>query len=185
MSTSPWAELVRNPWARTAFGQHPARRCMPAFRRMASRASPATTRQSRRFRQRRAIANPRARRLMSPSLRKTTPARPLGSRAIEVSGSGSRRESVNSHNDGIRPPRNLAAAARPHASSLASTPLDRRDALGRRILEMQRLIGADDGKQRVRDHRRLAKALKDQLELSRVGRDVANGENPGQAGLAG
>jgi hypothetical protein len=82
--------------------RRPARRCTPAPSAAASRASPATTNASRRCRQIAARARPNAGLAGSSSWRNTTPARPRGSRATAVRGSGRRRESVNSHSGGKR-----------------------------------------------------------------------------------
>src|SRR4051812_31576935 len=59
-----------------------------------------------------------------------------------------------------------------------------RDALGRRVLEMQRFAGMDSRIDGMRRHRRLGEAGEDELQLVAVGRDVADREDAGPRGLA-
>ena len=119
-SVGPCAELVtiaglpcsQRRWPDP--GQNPARKCTPACSAAASRASPATTRSSRRARHTRAMSRPSAARFGSPSWRSTTPARPRGRRATAGRGSASRPRSVNSHSRGRRargPPQRAVARA--------------------------------------------------------------------------
>src|SRR6185437_3201898 len=63
------------------------------------------------------------------------------------------------------------------------SPRDALHALGRRILEVQRLAGVHDRVHGVGCDRCFGEALEDQLELAGIGRDVADGEHAGQAGL--
>src|SRR5580658_575669 len=70
------------------------------------------------------------------------------------------------------------------ASGAAGEASGTRHPLGRRILEVQCLAGADDPKDGVCRHRGLAEALQDQLQLAGVGHHVADREHAGQAGLA-
>ena len=103
------AELVtRTPRRPAARGlpprqpfRRPARRCTPAPSSAASRASPATTRASRRARHNLARSRPSSARPGAPSWRSTTPHRPFGNRATAGRGSGSRAASVNSHSTGM------------------------------------------------------------------------------------
>src|SRR5579885_2907284 len=74
---------------------------------------------------------------------------------------------------------NLYCCARP-ANSLSA-----RHALGRRILEMQRLAGAEQRMDRVRRERRLGEAREDELELPRIGGDVADREDAADRAHAG
>jgi hypothetical protein len=101
-SATEWAEPVTRPRHRTEPGQRAPLRCTPARSRPARRASPATTIASWRFRQMRSRSRPIASRFGAESCRKTTPARPRGSRATASRGSGSRSVSVNSHRAGNR-----------------------------------------------------------------------------------
>ena len=83
--------------------RRPARRCTPAPSAAASRASPATTKASRRSRQIRARSRPSLTRSGAPSWRSTTPHSPFGNRATAARGSGNRAASVNSHSTGVQP----------------------------------------------------------------------------------
>ena len=55
-----------------------------------------------------------------------------------------------------------------------------RYAFCRRVFEVERLAGMDEGVDCVRRQRRLGEARQDQFELSRIGGDVADREDPGQ-----
>ena len=60
----------------------------------------------------------------------------------------------------------------------------RRNALGRRIFEMQRLARMQQREDGMRGDRRLGEAGEDQLQLAGIGGDVADGEDAGRAGSA-
>src|SRR3954454_22501869 len=70
---------------------------------------------------------------------------------------------------------------RPPAVNTASAS---RNALCRRVLEMQRLARIYQRMDRVRRERGLGEARQDQLELARIGRDVADREDSGARGRA-
>src|SRR5260370_16925742 len=57
-----------------------------------------------------------------------------------------------------------------------------RNALRRRIFEMQRLAGMDERVDGMRPHRRLAEARQHKLQLVRIGADVPHREDPPRPG---
>ena len=115
------AEDVTSPASRPPKSRRPPRKCNPALSRAASRASPATTRPSRRARHSFATRNASAARSGASSCRSTTPDKPGGNRAMAGIGSGARRKSVNSQSTGNRP-RRLCFTARAQNSNRASMP---------------------------------------------------------------
>src|SRR5947208_3216022 len=59
------------------------------------------------------------------------------------------------------------------------------DAFAGRVFEVECDVGVDDGVDGVGGDCAFAEALEDELELARVGGDVADGEDAGGGGLAG